>query len=71
MKLLNVRREGNTVSADFVAPDGRMGSVSCPATEYRDLDEQTLLQEAAWVVRELRRRDEYVPPDRDRFNELG
>jgi hypothetical protein len=69
-RLTNLRTEqrdfGPVLVADFIAPDGRLGSVEVPA----QVGQEGLLAEADACVRQSRRHG-YVAPEDDRFNELG
>ena len=70
MRLFNVRRGQEMVSADFTIADGRTGSVCIPIADYDAYGEAALEQEALACAAQ-RSRDGYVAPGRDRFDELG
>jgi hypothetical protein len=62
--------EGPAMTADFTAPDGRMGSVAVLLSVFEQQGERALQQEADAIVRASRLHG-YRPPEADRFNELG
>ena len=70
MKVVNVRRDGDLMRADFHIADGRMGCVSVPLALYEAQGEAALEEEALACARQ-HARDGYVAPGTDRFNELG
>lgn len=73
LTLRNIREQhgpgGVLVFADFTAPDGRLGSVSVPAEEFRAYGEVVLMQQAEACCAQARGHG-YRAPGLNRFDEL-
>lgn len=60
---------GPQMTADFTAPDGRDGCVSCSLKEFEQYGDRLLQEEADACARQAQHHG-YRPPAADRYREL-